>query len=249
MKAVILAAGYATRLYPLTATRPKPLLPVAGRPMLDWIVDRLAGVPAIDGAYLVSNARFAGQFQSWISSARLPWPMELINDGSTTDQDKLGAVGDLHLVLERRGRKDDLLVIAGDNLLAMDLGRFADDFARRRAALVALKDMKGSPRISQYSVVRLDADLRVVEFEEKPAYPHSSLIAICVYAFPAHELGLVDRYLAQGGNRDAPGYYIQWLCKAARVYGHPFDDVWFDIGDIDSYNEANRVFRGMAART
>ncbi len=242
MKALILGAGYATRLYPLTASRPKPLLPVADRPMLDWIVESLAGVPGIDRTYLVTNERYAQQYTSWLHEAKAPWPVELINDGSTTDQDKLGAVGDLQLAIEKKSIRDDLLVIAGDNLLRMDLGAFAREFERRRGTLIALKDMTGSPLIRRYSVVTLDADRRILEFEEKPAYPQSSLIAICLYLFPGAELSLVERYLSEGHNRDAPGYYIQWLHRVTRVYGHVFKDLWFDIGDIDSYDEANRAY-------
>ena len=247
MKALILGAGYATRLYPLTATRPKPLLPVANRPMLDWIVDRLASVQGIDGAYLVTNDRFFNHYAAWLRQARTPWPVDLVNDGSKTEQDKLGAVGDLHWVIQRKEIRDDLLVIAGDNLLDMDLDAFARDFTRRRAAVVALKDMRGSPLISRYSVVTLDRDGRILEFEEKPAFPKSSLIAICLYVFPGGELPLVERYLSEGNNGDAPGYYLQWLHKVTRVYGYAFRDVWFDIGDIDSYNEANRVYAGRVA--
>ncbi|MBI4231099.1 MAG: nucleotidyltransferase family protein [Planctomycetes bacterium] len=245
MKVLILGAGYATRLYPLTATRPKPLLTVADRPMLEWILEGLSAVEGIDRGYLVTNERFARQYAAWLRDAKTPWPVELINDGSTSDQDKLGAVGDLQLAIEKKSIRDDLLVMAGDNLLRMDMGAFAREFARRHETLVALKDVTGSPMIRRYSVVTLDADRRIIDFEEKPAYPQSSLIAICLYLLPGAELPLVERYLSEGHNRDAPGYYIQWLHRVTRVYGHVFKDLWFDIGDIDSYNEANRVYQGL----
>jgi glucose-1-phosphate thymidylyltransferase len=248
MKILLLGAGYATRLYPLTKDRPKPLLPVAGRPMLEWILQRVEGVSEVDGGYLVTNDRFFDHYREWLSSFRSRWPIELVNDQSRSEEDKLGAVGDLQWVLREKKVDDDLLVVAGDNLLDLDIRAFVRFYREKEASVIALRDMKGSPLINRYSVVALGDDQRIIDFEEKPARPKSSLIAICLYLFPRSVFPLVSRYIEQGNNPDAPGYFIQWLHRVVPVYGYVFDDLWFDIGDIDSYNEANRVYGTRAKK-
>jgi glucose-1-phosphate thymidylyltransferase len=247
MQAILLGAGYGTRLYPLTKDRPKTLLPIAGKPMVEWILARLAAVPGLDGVALVTNDRFAGHHARWLAQASQPLKVTLVNDGTKSDADKLGAVGDIRLARDRLRLDDDLLVVAGDNLFELDVAAFAAFFRERQAPVIALKNMKGSSLISRYSVVTLDASSRVTAFEEKPARPKTHLIAICLYLFPKASLGLLDAYFAQGGNPDAPGYYIQWLCRQTAAYGWVFDAPWFDIGDIDSYNEANARYGGAQA--
>ncbi len=244
MKALILAAGYATRLYPLTKTRPKPLLPVAGRPMMEWILDRLAPVREIDRTHVVTNATFHGQFERWREGYAGGASVDIVNDGTTGDAVKLGAVGDLDLVIRDRRIDDDLIVVAGDNLFDFDVSDFVA-FARHRkgAPAIALKDLKDRMLArKKFSTVGLDASGKIVDFIEKPENPPSSLISICLYFLPRETLPLVQEYLKGGGNPDAPGYYVQWLVKRTASYGFVFDSLWFDIGDIDSYNQANAVF-------
>lgn len=247
MKAVVLGAGYGTRLYPLTQNLPKTLLSVGGRPMVEWILDRLAAVPGLDSVALVTNARFAPHHERWLAQARLPLPVTILSDGTRSDADKLGAVGDVRFVRDRLKLDDDMLVVAGDNLFEFDVAPFVALFRERQAPVIALKDMKGSPLIRQYSVVTLGEGGRITAFEEKPARPRTSLISICLYAFPRATLPLLDEYFAQGGNPDAPGYYIQWLVKRTPSYGWVFDAPWLDIGDIDSYNEANARYGARQA--
>lgn len=243
MKALILGAGYATRLYPLTKTQPKPLLPVAGRPMVEWILDRIEAVDGIDAVYLVSNDTFYKQYADWATRRKAGGkPLVLINDGVTNERTKLGAVGDIRRVIQEKSVDDDLLVVAGDNLFDLDLSDFISFYRKKKAPVIALKDFEDKRLISRYSVVTLDPDRRIVDFDEKPAIPKTSLISICLYLFPRKKLHLVDAYVASGGNPDAPGYYIQWLVKQTPAYGYVFDTLWFDIGDIDSYNQANAVF-------
>ena len=243
MKAVLLAAGYGTRLLPLTADCPKTLLDVAGKPMIEWILEGLARVPGLDAVALVTNDRFAPHHERWAVSYRGPLKPSVLNDGTRTDATKLGAVGDLKLVKDRLKLDDDLLVVAGDNLFEFDPAKFAAFFRQKNAAVVALKDMKGSPLLSQYGLVNLGPDQRMTGFEEKPKVPTSDLVSTCFYAFPRRELGLIDTYLASGGNPDAPGHYLRWLYRQTAVYGWVFQDAWLDIGDLASYREANERFR------
>lgn len=248
MKVLLLGAGYATRLYPLTRDKPKPLLPVGGIPILERILDNVLGIPAVDHVYIVTNRKFADHYRAWVDhlqAERPPRvPVEVIDDGTLTAETRLGAVGDMKYVMSAAKIKDDLLVIAGDNLLGFDLREFAAFFTKH-GSCVCLKDIAGSDLISRYSVVTLDAAGKIVEFEEKPPAPKTSLISIGVYLFHRKIHRLLDKYLREGGNPDAPGYYIQWLHRQTDLHGFVTTGDWFDIGDIDSYNEANEMYERM----
>lgn len=243
MKALLLAAGYGTRLYPLTKNLPKPLLSVGRKPMIEWILDRILPVPGLDGVAVVTNARFAPQFETWRRGYGSKVPITVWNDGTTSNEDRLGAVGDIDFVLREGKIDDDLLVVAGDNLFEFDPARAVETGRAKGGPVVCLKDMPGAgPLISQYSVVTLDAAGKITSFEEKPARPKTTLISICAYWFPKSTLSLVRKYLSGGHNKDQPGWYIQWLVKQVPTYGHVIEGLWFDIGDIDSYNRACEIF-------
>ncbi|MBI3272773.1 MAG: nucleotidyltransferase family protein [Planctomycetes bacterium] len=241
MKALVLGAGYATRLYPLTKDRPKPLLPVDGKPILERILDSLAPIADLDQIYIVSNHRFADHFREWRKSYKSTRPIEIVDDGTVSNDDRLGAVGDIQYVLDHARIKDDLLVLAGDNLLEAPLGDFAS-FFHENGACVALTDVGDSELVSQYSVVELDRGGKIVSFEEKPPNPKSTLVSTCIYLFPRKHLKLIKEYLDRGHNRDAPGYYIEWLYRQVDLWGHILRGAWFDVGDIDSYNGACALF-------
>lgn len=243
MKALLLGAGYATRLYPLTKDRPKPLLPVGRKPMVEWILDRLIPVPGLDRVLVVTNARFTPHFEEWARAWRGEVPVSVLNDGTTTNENRLGAVGDMQFSIRQGKIDDDLLVVAGDNLFEFDVREAVKLGKEKGGPVVCLKDLKDAgPLISQYSVVTLDGNRRITDFEEKPARPKSSLISICLYYFPRRTLPLIDRYLAEGNNKDQPGWYIQWLVRQVPTFGYVLDGMWFDIGDLDSYNKANALF-------
>ena len=242
MKALLLGAGYGTRLYPLTKNRPKPLLPIGRKPMVEWILDRLLPVPGLDGVAIVTNSVFAPAFEAWKKGYRGSTPVTITNDGTNTNENRLGAVGDIDFVLRESRIDDDLLVVAGDNLFEFDVARMVE-FARSHGPTVCLKDLgNAGTLLSQYGIVTLDESSRITSLEEKPARPKSSLISICLYYFPRATLPLVRKYLAEGNNKDQPGWYIQWLVKQVPTFGYVIDGMWFDIGDIESYNRANEQF-------
>jgi glucose-1-phosphate thymidylyltransferase len=251
MKGLILGAGYGVRLYPLTKNTPKPLLPIAGRPVIEWTLERILRLKDIDEIYIVVNQCFYENYQRWLSGyqsalrhTKTKLPITLCNDGTISNNDRLGAIGDIQLVVKQNRIKDDLLIIAGDNLFEFNLNDFIK-FYKTHGASVALKNMIGLDKnlISQYSVVTLDkANDLIINFEEKPPLPQSDLIAICLYLFSSKEVGLIKEYLSQGLNPDAPGYYIQWLYKRSPLYGCVLKGTWFDIGDIDSYNKASDYY-------
>lgn len=236
MKLLVLAAGYATRLYPLTLDTPKPLLEVGGRPMLDRVLD--AALPiGFDEIYVVTNAKFADRFRDWAASS--PHDVTVVDDGTTDDATRLGAIGDIALVLERERLDDDLVVVAGDNLFGERLEGFPP---RRDAPVLALYDVGDLEAIKQYNAIEIDGDGRILFFEEKPAEPRSALTGIALYYYPRTILPLIRSYVAEGLNPDQPGRLIQWLYPQTAVYTWRVPGLWFDIGSREQLAEADRIF-------
>lgn len=243
MKVIILAAGYATRLYPLTLTRPKPLLPVAGKPMINYVLDNLAPIGGIERVYVVTNAKFTGQFQQWADGyrdARLRFT--IVNDGSTDDSNKLGAIGDMHFVLVSQKVDDDVIVVAGDNLFSQsleDFGRFA---RQKNAPVVAVYDVRDLEQVKKYNAITLAPDGHITFFEEKPKKPTNTVSAIALYYYPKHALPLIKQYIAEGNNPDQPGRLVQWLYPRMPFYTWRVPGLWFDIGAKETLVEADRIF-------
>ncbi len=243
MKALILAAGYATRLYPLTEDRPKPLLSIAEKPILEYIMEKLERIKEIDAIYLVTNQKFILKFKNWFANFQMKKRIKILNDGSMCDDDKMGAIGDISFVLEKEKFDDDLLIIAGDNLFELDLSRFIQFFEEKKAPCIALYDIGNKERARKYGVVAMDENQRIINFEEKPTLPPSTLIATCLYLFPQKNLSLISTYLKEKRSSDAPGFYIQWLAKREEVYGFVFKEKWYDIGSLESLEEADLDYR------
>jgi glucose-1-phosphate thymidylyltransferase len=245
MKVLILAAGYATRLYPLTLTRPKPLLPVAGRPMIDHVMDNLAPIPAIDGVYVVTNAKFAAAFEEWAAQRQAAHPgikITVVNDLSTDDSNKLGAIGDMRLVIQREKIDDDLIMVAGDNLFSHKLGDFGTFCRQKNAPVLAVYDVGSLQEITKYGCVSVDKQDRLVSFVEKPNNPTSTLAGLGLYFYPRRQLAMVDQYVAEGNHPDQPGRLVQWLYTRTPVYAWRVPGLWFDIGSKENLEEANRIW-------
>ncbi|MGH2365695.1 MAG: nucleotidyltransferase family protein [Chloroflexota bacterium] len=243
MEALILAAGYATRLGALTRDRAKPLLPVGPKPLIDYIYDQLAAMPEVRRVTVVANHRFAGQFVDWAASHAGAKTLQIVDDGTTDDGNKLGAIGDIRMVLQRQQIDDDLLIAAGDNLFDCRLQGLVD-FFHRRGTCVGLYDT-GNPNImTQYAVVELDERDRVVGFHEKPAQPASTLAATALYVLSRQHVALVEQYRQAGGNMDAPGYYIEWLYQRVPLYGYVLPGEWRDIGNLEQYRQAQLAYGG-----
>jgi glucose-1-phosphate thymidylyltransferase len=249
MKVIILAAGYATRLYPLTLTQPKPLLPVAGKPMIDHVLDNLAPIGGIDRIYVVTNAKFAGHFQQWADDYRAKkakLEFTVVNDGSTDDTNKLGAIGDMHFVLTHQKVDDDIIVVAGDNLFSQKLADFGKFCREKNAPVLALYDVGDLEQIKKYNSISVDGEGRVTFFEEKPKNPTSTLTGIALYFYPRQTLSLINQYIAEGNNPDQPGRLVQWLYPRTPVFTWRVPGSWFDIGSKETLEEANRIFAGLS---
>ena len=243
MKVIILAAGYATRLYPLTLTQPKPLLPVAGKPMINYVLDNLAPIGGIDRIYVVTNAKFAGHFQQWADNyqtAKLNFT--IVNDGSTDDKTKLGAIGDINFVLDSQKVDDDVIVVAGDNLFNQTLENFGTFCRQRNAPVLAVYDVGNLEEIKKYNAITLDDQERITFFEEKPKDPQSTLTGIALYYYPRQTLPLIRQYIAEANNPDQPGRLVQWLYPRTPFYTWRVPGLWYDIGSKETLEEANRIF-------
>jgi len=242
MKALILAAGYATRLRPLTDTVPKQLLPVGGRPMVDWILDKIREAGIAD-VHLVTYGRFAEDFARWADEAGV----HLHDDGTTTNETRLGAIGDIRFVQERADLDDDLLVIAGDNLFDYSLADYIRFWSGKRgASAVAVYDVGDRELAKQYGIVDVDADDRVVGFVEKPAEPPSTLSATATYLYAQRHAALVGSYLDEGNPPDQPGLFLGWLYTREPVYAYRIAGGWWDVGDPAQLLEVDNRLRARA---
>jgi glucose-1-phosphate thymidylyltransferase len=239
VKAVVLAGGYATRLYPLTRDRPKHLLEVGGRAILELLLERLP-LDDLDAVYVVTNAKFAERFREWAES--YPADVVVLDDGTTSEDDRLGAIGDLQLAIEREGLDDDLIVAAGDSIFTERLDDFARFGLERDAAAIAVYDVGDLEEMKRLSSIGVDDESRLVTFEEKPEQPESTLAGIALYFYPRAVLPLVGRYLEEGNNPDQPGRLIGWLYERTPVFAWRVPGQWFDIGTPETLAEAEQLF-------
>jgi glucose-1-phosphate thymidylyltransferase len=241
MRTIILAGGFATRLYPLTLERPKPLLPVAGRPIIDHILqgNALPGTPIVS-----TNRRFEAAFEAWKQGADVD--VEIVIEETLCEKEKLGTVGAIAFVIEACALDDDLLVIAGDNIFGFPIDRFVA--AYRGHPLIALHDIGDLDKVRSRYGVAVVKDGRVAEFQEKPRDPRSTLVSTACYVYPRSVLSEFKAYFDQAGaGQDAPGYFNAWLLRERGIPIDPFvfDEAWYDIGDRASYIAAHREQTGQ----
>ncbi|MFU8868970.1 sugar phosphate nucleotidyltransferase [Natronococcus sp.] len=236
MKAVVLAGGYATRMWPITKHRPKMFLPIGDATVIDRIFAELEADDRIDEVFVSTNERFADEFEAHLADSEFEKPTLSVEE-TTEEDDKFGVVGALDQLIDRENVDDDLLVVAGDNLMSFDLSEFVDDFFEREAPTLAAYDVGSREKAKSYGLVELEGD-RVVDFQEKPDDPKSTLVSIACYAFPRESLSLFDTYLEGDNNPDEPGWFVQWLQDREPTYAYTFEGAWFDIGTPESYLDA-----------
>jgi len=250
VKLIVLGAGYATRLYPLTLNQPKPLLPVAGKPMLEHVLDNLKSLTSLDHIYIVTNAKFAGHFERWAEAyagTHKGAPITIINDQTTDEENRLGAIGDINLVLKQAQIEDDVIVVAGDNLFSHSLEQFGQFCSSCRGPVLAVYDVGNLEEIRKYNAIEIDDSDRITFFEEKPAQPKSTLTGIALYYYPRATLPLIRQYLEEGNNADQPGRLVQWLYPRIPFYVWRVPGIWYDVGSKETLEEANRIFGRAAA--
>ena len=243
MNAVLLAAGYGTRVRALFPDTPKALIEIGGRPVLSHLLDNLERSGAVAAVTIVTNDRHYAALRSYLNSRPSRLPTRLLSDGTCTAEQRLGALGDLQFALDRIGCQEDLLVAATDKLLAFEMAG-ALQFARQRAAPVNVC-VQAPNRVhlaGRHGCVVLDRTGRIVDFEEKPRHPKSRLASLAIYVLPVEVQPLVGEYLQQGGDRDAPGHFLGWLARRTAVYGYTAGGPSYDVGTPDGYATAQRAY-------
>lgn len=243
MKCLILAAGYATRLYPLTENFPKPLLTVGEKTILDWLVDDIDTAGLVDEYVVISNHKYAHHFADWAKTK--PMKVTVVDDGTSSNETRLGAVKDIQFAIEALGLDDDMLVIAGDNVLDFSLTRFLR-YAKEKGTSCIMRYYEGSrQKLVKCGVVQVDGNDRILGMEEKPAQPKSNWCCPPFYYYTRQDARLVARGIEAGCGTDAPGSYIAWLCTQTPVYAMEMPGKRFDVGNLESYNKIREEYRGI----
>ena len=247
MKGIILAAGYATRLYPLTLNRAKALLPVHGRPIIDYIVDEMNTLKDLDQIAVISNHRFINQFSEWAQQRRRTerpgnLPIVVLDDGTMSEADRLGAIGDIQFGIERLNIQDDLLIIAGDNLFTYRLKDAWNHFRAHGEDMILARRMPPDEDLRRYAIAVLDDQGRVQDLAEKPAQPKSNLAVFATYFYCRETVPLIGQYLREGNKPDAPGHFPVWLYQRKPLRCFLFDGLCIDIGTPESYAEVEKIF-------
>ena len=245
MKLIILAAGYATRLYPLTINQPKPLLKVSERPMIEHVIDHLKDVPELTGVIIISNEKFHGHFEKWASDYQISGqniPITVVNDKSTDENNRLGAIGDMVFAMNDQSIDEDVIVVAGDNLFSQSIKAFGEFCLEKKAPVLGVYDVGRLEDTKKYSEVHTDMNGHITSFEEKPEYPTTTVIGIALYYYPKDLIPTIKKYVEDGHNADQPGRLVQWLYPRIPVFTWSLPGLWYDIGSKETLEEANRIF-------
>lgn len=234
MKAIILCAGYATRLYPLTLNKPKPLLEIKGKPMLDYIIDKISIVDDVDEIFIATNNRFYNDFLNWKNSRNFKKSVEIINDGTNSNGDRLGGIGDLDFAIKKGKINDDILVVLGDNYFEFDLNGAVEFFKKKNECVLAIKDIGNLEEAKKFGVVKAENG-KIISFVEKPENPDSSHVSTGIYIFPRKSMRLINDYMKTELPKDGPGFLIHYFLKSQDVFAFPLEGFWHDIGDVKTY--------------
>jgi glucose-1-phosphate thymidylyltransferase len=243
LKAIIPAAGYGTRLHPLTKDTPKALIEIGGKPVLEHVLAKIEALGEVDAVFIVTNELYFKKFREWRELYETGMGIVIINDHTKSNEDRLGAIGDKHLAIKEGRIKEDVLDISSDNLFDFGLDDALDFFKWKKAPVIGLYDVKDKFLARHYGIVSIDSENRVNEFQEKPEHPVSTLASIGVYFYTAETVGLFEKYFKAGHSRDAPGNFIAWLHREMPVYGHTFKGKWFDIGSFEQLDKARAEFK------
>lgn len=242
MKNIIIAAGYATRLYPLTENFPKPLLKVGSRNILERMLDDIDRLPEIDSHIIVTNHRFAPIFEEWLATTSYTKPITVIDDGTVSNETRLGAVRDLLLALEQCDVDDDIMVLAADNILEFSLRGFVEYFNLKGTSVIMCHHEPELRKLQRTGVIAVDDDMRVLEMQEKPEKPVSNWAVPPFYIYSRKDLPLIRECMSHGCGYDAPGNLAHYLAEATTLHAWPMPAGRFDIGSLDSYREAQERF-------
>ena len=243
MKCLILAAGYATRLYPITENFPKPLLEVNGKAILDWLVDDIDTANLVDEYIVISNHKYAHHFHKWAATKQMR--ITVVDDGTLSNETRLGAIKDIQFAIDQLELDDDLFVIAGDNVLDFSLVNFIHYAMRMNTTCIMRYFEPSVQKLSKSGVLEIDDEDRVLSMEEKPAFPKSPWCCPPFYYYTRKDAKQVQKAIEPGINTDAPGSLIAWLCKQSTVHAMEMPGKRFDIGNLESYTKIREKYRGL----
>jgi len=242
MKAIILAGGYAKRLWPLTKNKPKQLLSVGGKPMVEYIMEKLEIQKEIDKIIISTNEKFEDNFKEWLLGYKSSKDIELVIEPTLSEKNKLGSVGALGYLIREKNIDEELMIIGGDNLFEFDLRDLINYYREKKGNVVALYDLKSIQEARSYGIAKIDEEKRIIDFVEKPENPPSSLVSTACYVLSQEGVRGILTYLDAGENPDAIGFFIKWLIKREKVFGFVFSGKWFDIGSLESLKEADLIY-------
>lgn len=243
MKALILAAGYATRLYPLTLNKSKALLPIFGeKTVVDFIIEQLENIDRISQIIIVTNAKYIHAFEDWLGARSFKKEIRLVNDGTASLEDKLGAIGDMQFAIEKEHIEEDLLVLAGDNVFTLDIREFIAFFDESDRDCVLVKQTDNLQELQSIGVVELDARQHILSFEEKPLIPRSNIGVYAIYLYKKETLPLIKDYLRAGHNPDSPSRFPEWLIQHKDVRAYFGEGDIYDIGTHEALDEVRHIF-------
>ncbi|MCL2049399.1 MAG: nucleotidyltransferase family protein [Defluviitaleaceae bacterium] len=235
MKAIILAAGYATRMYPLTENTPKALLPIRGKPILNYIVEQLSQLPELNELILVSNDKFYPAFLEWAKAAPTKLPVAVLNDGTTSNENRRGAVGDVFFAIKEKNINEEIIVLASDNYFTYPLREQYELYRKTGCDTLAGKEFDDREQIKSFAVAVLSPEGKVLDLEEKPAEPKSNMAIYATYFFRKETTALFEKYLSEGNSPDNIGAFPQWLYKFRDIYAYKMNGECYDIGTLEMY--------------
>lgn len=242
MKAIVLSAGYATRLYPLTLNTPKGLLPIGKKSILDFITDEIQKVNEIDELFIISNHKFYDNFSDWAKTRETRLKITVFDDNTTDDSNKLGAIGDIWYTIEKGNINDDILVVAGDNFFTFDLRDYVEFYNKVKHDTILVSEMESLSDLQRMANATLSDDGKVLFMEEKPQNPKTNIAVFASYIYTKETVPLIKKYLDEGNNPDAPGFFPSWLYTKKDVYAYKFQGECYDIGTPQSYKEVCEKF-------
>lgn len=247
MEALILAAGYATRLYPLTQNLPKPLLEIGNKTIIEYLLDQLSELNRIDNVYIVTNQKFYAVLLSWVERIRQlniypQFNFKVINDGTVDNESRLGAIGDILYVIQSQKLDNDLLVAAGDNIYKVGLFGMAQLFDEKKTDVFLAHPVQNLEKLKRSGVMELDQQQRIIGFEEKPAHPRSNYVGPALYMYKRTTLPLFAQYIQEGNNPDAPGNFTAWLFRKKSIYAWIMQESYYDIGTLEAYQKVCQDF-------
>lgn len=244
MKCILLCAGYATRLFPLTENYPKALLEIGeGKPLLNYTIEEINHLEEIEEIYLVTNDRFYQAFKDWAERLNNEKPITIINDHTVSNDDRLGAIGDIQYTINSKNIFDDIMIILGDNLFEFDLRKAMDFYYEKKAPVVGGQYENDTDLLTRLGVIEADKEGKIIGFEEKPPQPKGNIKSLGIYIYPKHIVSVLKQYLEEGNKPDAPGYFLSYLYQKEPVYVYPFEGNWFDVGTQEALDEVRELYK------